>query len=294
MTATAKSSGAQPPEDNEISLYELWQILIDGWRWIGGGALLGLIGAAGYLGVTPPQFEAAALVQIAQAELPARAIERVKLAGFQDTVLKTLGWSQDSRSVLYRSSLKVVLGKSTDLIDLKVRAFSREDAERAIKATIEHLAAVHQEITRSTTRSAAEKARGEMAGISAEIGEVEFFLSKLDRLTKEIPASSHLETLTALSMVDAQKSRLRRLRDQEAAVKEQLLPSRPSAPTATLAAAETAAIERPSVSEEPVFPRWKQTLVLATLGGLFLGVMAAVWRHGWQNRRSAVNFKAAT
>jgi uncharacterized protein involved in exopolysaccharide biosynthesis len=50
-----------PQDDDEISLWDIVDFLKDGWRWLAGGMLLGLVCAVAYLLVTPKQFEAQAL-----------------------------------------------------------------------------------------------------------------------------------------------------------------------------------------------------------------------------------------
>ena len=52
------------PEDDEIDLVALFSTLWSGKYWIGGGSVLAMIAAAGYLLVTPPTFQADALLQI--------------------------------------------------------------------------------------------------------------------------------------------------------------------------------------------------------------------------------------
>jgi uncharacterized protein involved in exopolysaccharide biosynthesis len=52
--------------EDEISLYDLWQMLAEGRLWIICGAIAGLIGATAYLLFVSPQYEATALVQIGQ------------------------------------------------------------------------------------------------------------------------------------------------------------------------------------------------------------------------------------
>ncbi len=52
--------------EDEISLFDLWEKLRDGWRYVMGGAVIGLAGAGAALMVLPPKYEAVAVVQVGQ------------------------------------------------------------------------------------------------------------------------------------------------------------------------------------------------------------------------------------
>jgi uncharacterized protein involved in exopolysaccharide biosynthesis len=84
-------------QDDEISLFDLWEKLHDGWRYVVGGMVLGLTGAGTALIVLPPKYEAVAVEQVGQVELPGQpgqavnvpvelatqVVERMKTPAFQ-------------------------------------------------------------------------------------------------------------------------------------------------------------------------------------------------------------------
>jgi len=49
-------------QDDEISLFDLWQKLKDGWRYVFGGTVLGVAGASSVLMFLPPKYEATAII----------------------------------------------------------------------------------------------------------------------------------------------------------------------------------------------------------------------------------------
>ncbi|MFZ4539736.1 Wzz/FepE/Etk N-terminal domain-containing protein [Propionivibrio sp.] len=48
-------SGTEVIEEDEISLFDLWEKLVEGWRWVVGGVLAGVLGAVVLIFVAQPQ-----------------------------------------------------------------------------------------------------------------------------------------------------------------------------------------------------------------------------------------------
>jgi uncharacterized protein involved in exopolysaccharide biosynthesis len=282
--------------EDEISLYDLWQMLAEGRFWIIFGAIAGLIGATAYLLLVSPQYEATALVQIGQMgqaqanqgrigqvilvpiEAQARVIERILQPSFKIAVLKKLGWEAGPRAALYMNFLKVTPAKSADLIELKLMAMTREDAEKAIATTIEQFAFAQKIISQSAT----ERLQAQLKEISAEIKEKANMLAELDRIARQQGlGASHgrlSEWMLYMQLWSGKEERLKELRHLEAQYREVI---------SLTGTAGAVALESPWVSATPVFPKKGQTLMLATMGGLFLGVLAVALRCGLRNRPSA-------
>lgn len=282
-------------KDDEISLYDLWQVLAEGWRWIVGGIIAGAIAAAGYLAVTPPQYEAMALIQIGQigqigalgqlgsapVESPARVVERIMFPTFTKTMVTKLGWGDDDvRGAVYASSLTAKPVKSTDLVELKTRGLTREDAANSLKATIEYLALLHKTVAQPVMESL----EAELKEISAEARETGKVLAELERaaqLQRQLaPRDRFSESILYAQLSATNETRVRELRRRETQYREWI---------SMTGKAATAAFGDPSVPDTPIFPRKMLTLMLAMLGGLLFGVVAVVFRRGWQNRDSATN-----
>lgn len=279
--------------DDEISLYDLWQTLVAGWRWIVGGMVTGGMVAVGYLSVTPPQYEAMALIQIGQigqvgqvgtapVEAPARVVERVMFPTFRGAVVKKLGWDgvNDVRAVVYANSLNVNIAKSADLIELRVRGLTREEAISSLNAAIEYLSDLHKAVSQPMMESL----QAELKEITAEAREIGKVLAELERaaqLQRQLaPRDRFSESILYAQLSATNENRLRELRRRETQYREWI---------SQTGKAATAAFTEPSASTAPVSPKKLQTLMFATLGGLFLGVATVMLRRGWKNQRSARN-----
>ncbi len=53
-------------QEDEVSLFDLWETLREGWKSVAGGAALGLSGAAVSIILLAPKYEAVAVVQVGQ------------------------------------------------------------------------------------------------------------------------------------------------------------------------------------------------------------------------------------
>ncbi|MEO1355607.1 MAG: hypothetical protein AAFW48_07470 [Pseudomonadota bacterium] len=117
------------------------------------------IGAGAALASTwamPPLWQAKATVQngqlylvtssgptIVNIEPPARTVDRIKVASFQDNVLKQLSLPVDegvsAETDLIRRSLEVRLLRNSDLIELSVRGYSPANASRILQQYVRSL-----------------------------------------------------------------------------------------------------------------------------------------------------------
>lgn len=276
-------------------------LLTKGWRWNLGGAAMGVFVAAGFLAVTPPQFEAVALVQVghvgqlgklillghvgqlvqsgqmtvAPVESLARVVERVMLPGFRDDIIIKSGWVGENKGNVFRASLSARVSKSNDLIELRVNGLSRDEAMGSVKVTIDHLAALH----RIVAQPLIENLRAELLEISAEAKETERALIELDQssqlLKKEALQRDNLAVLVLSEHIKAEKkSRLKELQREEKQYREWIAPA---------GRAVTALIAEPSVSENPVFPNAKRTLSLGVLSGFVLGFFGFAFQRMRRN-----------
>lgn len=116
--------------------------------------------------VIPRQWEATGVLQIGQVanesttapapptqiEPTARALERLRIPQFTDTVLKSLGFAvgpdEDADAALIRRSLKTTMLTGTDLIQYTVRGFSPEQAKRTADAISVEMMRVHANLMR--------------------------------------------------------------------------------------------------------------------------------------------------
>ena len=144
-------------QDDEISLFDLWEKLRKGWKAVVGGVALGIGGALLAIALIPPRYEALAVVQVGllgqvgqfkisgqPVEPPIQAVERMKTLAFQRRVAEVLGdqkWlDQITRTgttkALEVQVIKVTANLEVPLIDMRVGADSGEFALKKAKAVI--------------------------------------------------------------------------------------------------------------------------------------------------------------
>lgn len=136
-------SGSEVFEEDEISLFDLWQRLKDKWRYVLGGILLGGLGAAAVITTSQAQYEASAMLQTGKVagtiiEDPSTIVERFKSPSFHLDVAKEVGdpdWIAQVESGGGTQILSATVPKtSPSMVEVKVKAKSPEFAKRIADA----------------------------------------------------------------------------------------------------------------------------------------------------------------
>ena len=302
-----ENTAAPSVSDDEISVYDLWRMLVDGWYWILGGGVVGASLAAAYLSIATPRYEALALIQIGQigqvgqigqigqvgdfgqtmparqggvvpVETPARVIERIMFPTFTSAIVKKLGWGGDVRGAIFEGSLKAMIAKGTDLIELRVRGLTKDDAASSLRATVEHLALLHKDVAQPVIESL----QTELSEISAEAKEASKTLSDLQRMVKrqtQVALPDRVgESVLYAQLSATYENRIRELRRKEAQYRQWI---------SFTGKVATGTFAGPSVPDAPVSPRKGQTLIAGALGGVLLGALVSILRSSGQRRRGA-------
>ena len=277
-------------QDDEISLFDLWDKLQNGWRYVVGGAVIGLAGAGAALVVLPPKYEAVAVVQVGQvASFPVepvtQAVERMKTPAFQTTVAQASG-NQEWIDALQRStnatakylSLQIVkatvVAGASPLIELKANAASPVDAEAIANGTVKELAKRHSELVRPLL----EKMRLDLTIAKEKLASAERELEGINKLVAT--AGIKDERFTQLSLMTG----LRIQKEAELFNQRQsilALETALSAPTTQPAQA----IEAVFVTDKPVSPKKTLLLALGLIGGLLAGVVAVFFVDAWRRSK---------
>lgn len=277
--------------DGVLTMAELWRILISRRQWVFGlPVLLGLIALAHGL-LTPPQWEAAAIIQVGRIpqvrqanpdpnggliEPVAKAIERLKLATFRDGTLLALGvGTQDPKAGLYRDTLRLRQLPNTDLIELRIRAFSPEDARKFVRVTVERLAVIHGQVAQPTLlhlRSLLEEVERELDQATVARGVLNSTASRKDRPS---PGERFSESVLLASILEARDDQIRRLKERRLLLIESLDPQR---------AFQTSLIDDVFVPRTPAWPRTGLSVALAAAAGLLAGVTIALISAAFQRR----------
>ncbi len=280
--------------EEEIRLIDVWRILARQKKWVWGIPAVTVACALAFVLVVSPQWEATAVIQIGQVgqgavglgrplvESPPRAIERMKLNAFRDAVLADLKIPSDEdnpEARLYRASLKLKLLPDTDLIELRVRGRSREDAEKWAQATVARLRDVHQELARPSIQ----RLEVQLMEVKQDLERTEAMRANLIEAAsvkgRNGPGYRFAENVLLANILNSRDAEIRHLRERMVGLQEQLSPARTY---------PTSLIDRVHVPEKPVFPKKTSSVVLAGMLGSLLGFLMAFISDYVQRTRSAV------
>ena len=266
-------------EDAGIDLAKVYRVLVENKRWVIGIPLL-------FLGLTffalrfiQPKWEASGLIQIGQIwqekgaisiENGAAVVERVKNKTFQAHVLTKLGIplnEDDHLGKLYTDSIKIKVIPSTDLLELKVRAYSPKEATNWIQETVNYLQEVHKRLAEPTI-SRLQKQLVELKRQVLMVKSEKDGLIKNAELKGEIrPGNRFAENLLLTNYLLQMGSELREFELRQLALEEQLNLAK-TFPTALM--------EQVYVPEKPVSPKKLLIVILATLIGVFIGIFTTL------------------
>ena len=278
-------------EQDEFSLRDLWRILISQRRWLLGLPFVCVLLAAVGVFIAKPKWEAAAVIQIGQVgqsgvgqgsqliEPPLRAIERMKMKSFEDDVLTALKIPvevDDPVAKLFRSTLSLKALGATDLIQVKVQAVSRDQAQTWANAVVDRLREVHERLAQPTI-DRLRKQQSELKKQMQIIEEERTNLLKIVSKSSETSGDSRFSANLLLSNLLLQKNaELRDFEMRRLAADEQLTSVRTY---------PTSLIDRIYVPEKPASPKKLLIVMLSAVLGLILGVVVALLRNYWQSTK---------
>ena len=283
-------------EEDEISLFELFEKLREGWRYVVGGGIVGVLIAVTAIFVFPNRYEAVAIVQVGQVggqagqtwqpvqagqagqyvgvpvEPATQAIERMKSAAFQKGVSESM---KGDSGVISAQLIKSTAAQGPSaLIELKAISRSPEAATKTVEVSVQELAKRHAEISKpSVDRLIAE---ADLAQEKLKQAEVE--LEGLNKLSAS--AGIKDDRFTQLSLITS----LRLQKEAEIFSQRQMVINLKAAmnPPTTESAK---AIEAVLASDQPVSPKKGLLLVLGLVGGLLAGIMWVFVSGAWRQAR---------
>ena len=278
--------------DEEISLFDLWEKLREGWLVVVGGTVLGIMGAALAIFLIAPKYEAVAVVQVGQVgqvgqatplpvEPPTQAIERMKTPSFQMTVAERVGnqaWVDDLRVSTAATSkyLKAqVIKLSPSLLEITAVAGSSEFARIAVEASVLSLAARQSEIAKPMI----DKMRLDLSIAKEKLASAEKELEGLNKMVANVGVKD--DRFTQLSLITS----LRVHKEAEVFGQRQTIMAYETAliPPATQPAK---AIEAVFVVDKPVSPKKSLFLALGAIGGLLAGVLWVFGADAWRQAKA--------
>lgn len=276
--------------DDEFGLFDLWQTLQAGWRYVLGGVVIGVIGAGAMIVLTPAKYEAVAVVQVGQVgqvrqvdqggqmvevtshpvEPASQTIERMKTSAFQLGVAEKLGtqaWVADLRASTNATGkyispqlMKGTIAGPSPLIELKTTGDSAEYAKNIASASVLELANRQAEIAKPMI----DKLRLDLKIAREKLASVENELEVINKLVTNVGVKD--DRFTQLSLMTTlgvqKKSELFTQRQLISALETALMPP---------ATQSAKAIEEIFVTEKPVSPKKGMLIALGLIGGLLVG-----------------------
>lgn len=296
-------------QEDEISLFDLWEKLRENWLALFGGTVLGIAGAVLVIFLTPPKFEALAVVQVGQVgqvgqvqvglvgqvssvplESTQQVVERMKTPTFQMAVAQGAG-NQSWIDLITRSGgavsdfltsqvVKTTIGQNAaPLMELRARANSPEGARKIAEVAIEELSKKQAEIA----RPAIERMQGDLAIAKEKRQSAENNLESLGKLVAAAGVKD--DRFTQLSLMNS----LRLQKESELFFQRQMVAALEAAlsPPATQS---VKALEEVFASDKPVSSKKSLLLALGMIGGLLAGVLwvfaSDSWRRAKEQRRA--------
>lgn len=269
-----------PQDDDEISLWDIVNFLKEGWTWLAGGLVLGLLGAVGFVMVSPSQYEATAVIQPATVGMPttttkgaevepvAQTLERLKLATFYSEAL--VQTCQAPSPLALTGSVKASQVKGNSLIQVSYRAPSIAVAEACVNAVVAQLTQSQSSISEPLQKTLEEQ----LVLTKKQLTEAEGFQAQLEkRATSSTDGAS-------LLMLNTLTKREEIVRLQKLLVEQKVQLSPPLTQPMQL-------LEPIYAPERAVAPKKLPMLAGGLFGGLVLGGLVFFVRRSWLARKTA-------
>lgn len=279
-------SGTEVIENEEINLFDLWEKLREGWRYVLGGALLGLLGAVAALALIKPQYEARALLQTGKVagsviEDASIVVERLKSPSFLLEVAEDMGDQKWIEQIDHGNGAQILTAQvpktSPSMVDVKVKAGTPDYAKKIADVATAKLIKRQNELSAQVI----EKIRFDLRVAKEKLARIEQDLSILTKtLSSAGVKDDRFSQVSLLMSLKLQKeSEVFAIRQAVYAMEISLLP--PSTQPARV-------LEAIFASTQAVSPNKRLLIALGSVGGLLAGVtwvlVAGAWRRARERR----------
>lgn len=270
-------------QDDEISLKDIIDFLIESWKSIAVAGVLGIVGATTFLWVTPNQYQATAQIQMAQInannnsnnnntnplgvniEEPNLLMARLKLpTTYSIQEIKSCGFEASkmpSESLANAAKFSAVKGVGS-MIELKINRDSKEVAITCAQSLFENIKASQNQIIKPYI----EEAKTLLIKYQARLSNSQTLVSRADKSGAALSAA-YLAN-----------------RDEVKFLTEEIL--RLNTFITTAETRQTKLVSPIYVSNKSVYPKKTMSLVVGLLGGLFSGLLYVIARRTWRNYKS--------
>jgi len=257
----SEQSFNQPLED-EISLKDIIDFLMESWKTILATGVLGVLVALTYIVVTPNKYEATAQIEMAKIhnnssplglniEDPNLLIARMKSPSNYDQSLIVACGYEGKRWPAERLAkmIKISLSKGTQMVELKVTGLSQEQAMQCAQSVFNNIKQSQKMIAEPIIGEAKIK----LASYAARLQEAQTFISKADKSGSSMSAA-YLSTRDEMKHIADEMTRLNDL-------------------ISSASNRQTKLVSTIYVPHKKVAPQEIISLIAGLIGGLFVGIV---------------------
>ena len=291
----AKNNAPQAGQNTElVALTQLWKTIKHQWLILVIWIVLGLAAAVTLWLTLSPKWQATAVLQIGQMPLsmpsketaqsvlvlvepPAQAVERLNQRELKDKALTILGLpledGADKGVALFRKSLKGIVVRNTNFIEINVAAYSIEDGKKYVNAIAQSLIAIHNQRMEPVLKNV----DAEIKENTVQLEEVQAQRAKLQRTITSMPKSNDhfAQNIIAADLLAKQDKQIQELKREHFTIADILLPSNTY---------RTSIIDATFVPDSPYFPKLSLFLPIGLLLGAAIGCAIALLREGRQKK----------
>lgn len=267
--------------DDEISLLDIIEFLTESWKAIAFSGILGILGATGYVWLSPKQYQATAQIQMAQIsannnnnntnplgvniEEPNLLMARLKLpTTYSDQEVKACGFENSStplEAIVSNAKFSAVKGVGS-MIELKINHDSKELAVTCANALFESIKVSQNQIIRPYI----EEAKILLLQYQDRLSNSQTLVSKADKSGAALSAA-YLANRDEVKFLTEEIMRLNTF-------------------ITTADTRQTRLVSPIYAPDNPVLPKKRLSLMLGLFAGLFLGLLYVLLRKAWINYKS--------
>jgi LPS O-antigen subunit length determinant protein (WzzB/FepE family) len=270
-----------PILEDEISLKDIIDFLVESWKAIVLTGLLGTAGAVAYLLVTPNQYQATANFQVARVagsdvESPALLVEKLKIPTFysQKSHLACIATETADSGATIAKNLKPTLAKTAPIISITYKATSSEDARSCLEAVLDDVRISQNFLSKPILDAKATQ----LLTLKQKLESSEKFVKKLPNSNFDFSDSKFSSSSLLLATTIMKENQVKDLQVQISDMEASLLD--PQTREAFLMAPIHAPLQKVSTKRAI-------TLIGGLMGGLLLGLLFMLGRRVWSSYNTA-------